>query len=157
VPIVLIFITVARVMGVDGISMEPTLLDRDYVFVTSELLSHPQQGDIVMLRRESFMETPLVKRIIATEGQTVDIDFAAGIVYVDGTALDEPYIKEPTHDMYDVLFPVTVPQNCVFVMGDNRNESTDSRYSGIGMVDRRELLGQVHFILFPFSRIGGIT
>jgi signal peptidase I len=157
VPLVLIFTTVARIMGVEGISMEPTLYDKDYVFVTSEIFARPQQGDIVMLRKESFMQIPLVKRVIATEGQTVDIDFEAGIVYVDGKALEEPYVKEPTHSMYDVLFPVTVPEHCIFVMGDNRNNSTDSRYAAIGMVDRRLLLGEVRFILFPFHRIGGVT
>ena len=94
---------------------------------------------------------PIIKRGIATEGQTVDIDFENSIVYVDGVALDEPYINEPTRDREDFFSPVTVPEGYVFVMGDNRNGSTDSRAAIIGFIDERYVVGKVAFRLLPIS------
>ena len=130
-----------------------SLLDDDY-----------QYGDIVVLRKDTFMTEPIVKRVIATEGQTVDIDFDAGTVYVDGQLLEETYIREPTHLEEGLEFPVTVPEGCVFVMGDNRNDSDDSRDPDLGPVDTREILGRAVALLFPgvtaasgvrdFGRIG---
>lgn len=102
------------------------------------------------------MKEPIIKRVIATEGQTVDIDFDAGIVYVDGVALDEPYTNDYTYDREDFDEPVTVPENCIFVMGDNRNRSTDSRTEALGCVDTRYLLGKALFRITPFSKFGGI-
>ena len=99
----------------------------------------------MVLREESFLEEPIVKRVIATEGQTVDIDFEAGVVYVDGEALDEPYINEPTYMEEGTEFPLTVPEGCIFVMGDNRNHSSDSRDSRLGTVDTRCVLGKAVF------------
>ena len=98
-----------------------------------------------------------VKRIIAVEGQTVDIDYQTGTVYVDGEALDEPYLNEPMEEpWYEDLTSVTVPEGSVFVMGDNRNHSNDSRDVTLGTVDTRYLLGKAEFICFPFSDFGRI-
>ena len=110
------------------------------------------------------MEEPIVKRVIATEGQTVDIDFASGSVYVDGELLEEDYINEPTYVEEGTQFPLTVPEGSIFVMGDNRNHSSDSRSSDLGTVDTRYVIGKAVFLLFPgadegtarrdFGRIG---
>ena len=163
--VVLVFTFLIRLIGVDGHSMVPTLQNGDRLLVLSSLLDHYYEyGDIVVLREESFLEEPIVKRVIATEGQTVDIDFEAGIVYVDGEALDEPYINEPTYMEEGTEFPLTVPEGCIFVMGDNRNHSSDSRDSRLGTVDTRCVLGKAVFLAFPgaddvtgkreFGRIG---
>ena len=121
-------------------------------------------GDIVVARKEGFSSEPIVKRVIATEGQTVDIDFSTGSVYVDGELLEETYIKEPTYDDEGLAFPVTVEEGCIFVMGDNRNASDDSRNPRLGIVDERYVLGKAVFLLLPgndsvtkkpdYSRIG---
>ncbi len=148
--VVLVFTFLIRLIGVDGHSMVPTLQNGDRLLVLSSLLDHDYEyGDIVVLREESFLEEPIVKRVIATEGQTVDIDFEAGIVYVDGEALDEPYINEPTYMEEGTEFPLTVPEGCIFVMGDNRNHSSDSRDSRLGTVDTRCVLGKAVFLAFP--------
>ena len=163
--VVLVFTFLIRLIGVDGHSMVPTLQNGDRLLVLSSLLdSDYEYGDIVVMREESFLEEPIVKRVIATEGQTVDIDFEAGVVYVDGEALDEPYINEPTYMEEGTEFPLTVPEGCIFVMGDNRNHSSDSRDSRLGTVDTRCVLGKAVFLAFPgaddvtgkreFGRIG---
>ena len=163
--VVLVFTFLIRLIGVDGHSMVPTLQNGDRLLVLSSLLDNDYEyGDIVVLREESFLEEPIVKRVIATEGQTVDIDFEAGIVYVDGQVLDEPYINELTYMEEGTEFPLTVPEGCIFVMGDNRNHSSDSRDSRLGTVDTRCVLGKAVFLAFPgaddvtgkreFGRIG---
>ena len=150
----LIFFTFfGRIIGVDGHSMDPTLNDQDMLYLSS-FRYEPQQGDIVVLRKQTLMEEPIVKRIIATEGQTVDIDFDDGVVYVDGKALDEPYVNEPVHDRENFEGKITVPEGCVFVMGDNRNASTVSRDARLGCVDERYIMGRVYFTLFPVKNIG---
>ena len=147
------FVFCVRLVTVDGTSMFPTLEDNDHVALLSNVLyRNPKQGDIVVARKAQFDSEPIVKRVIAVAGQTVDIDFDAGIVYVDGVALDEPYINEPTYrQFYDqgVRFPLTIDQGHVFLMGDNRNNSYDSRYALIGQVDTRCIMGKVLWILFP--------
>jgi signal peptidase I len=163
--VVLAFIFIGRQISVDGDSMFQTLHDDDRVLMTN-IFYKPEYGDIVIIKTESFGETPLVKRIIATEGQEVNIDFETHIVTVDGMALNEPYINEPTSVEGDFKGPVKVPDGCVFVMGDNRNRSTDSRTSRVGFVDVRNILGKVHFITIPgkdrdyglrdWSRIGSV-
>ncbi len=145
---ILIFMFGIRVVNVKGHSMEPTLLDSDMI-LTSKLLYTPKNGDVVVVQTDSYGPEPLVKRVIATGGQTVDIDFENGVVYVDGAALDEPYIAEPTNTREDFYGEVTVPDGCLFLMGDNRNRSTDSRTSSIGMVDERCVIGKVLFIVSP--------
>ena len=131
-------------------------------------VGNPKCGDIIVASKDSFKDgEPIIKRVIATEGQTVDIDFTAGIVYVDGEALVEPYVNTPTTLKEGVAFPLTVSEGCVFVMGDNRNDSLDSRSTEIGEIDCREVLGRVLFLVLPgkdpitekrdFSRIGALT
>lgn len=160
---IIVFVFIFRIIGVDGTSMYATLCNGDRVIV-SDLFYTPKQGDIIILKSEMY-DKPLVKRVIATENQTVDIDFINGVVTVDGVELDEPYIYEKTHVDEGFTGPVTVPEGCVFVMGDNRNNSNDSRLSTIGFIDEREIFGKVYFIIFPgldknkeqdWSRIGSV-
>lgn len=150
---VIIFVFFARIVGVVGSSMVPTLHEGDRI-ITSNLFYTPKQGDIVVLRKQSFDERAIVKRVIATEGQTVDIDFEAGIVYVDGEALTEDYVNAPIHDRIHFEGEVTVPEGCVFVLGDNRNASSDSRHAKLGCVDERYILGKAYLILLPFKDFG---
>ena len=154
--VMLLFLLVFRIIVVSGGSMRMTLLDGDYLLLLNNTFYHtPQRGDIVVISKESFDNgKPIVKRVIATEGQTVDIDFDDGVVYVDGKALDEPYVNEPVHDRENFEGKITVPEGCVFVMGDNRNASTDSRDARLGCVDERYIMGRVYFTLFPVKNIG---
>ncbi len=152
---VIVFVFFFRTIDVMGHSMEPTLQNGDKLIV-SNMFYTPQYGDVVVLRKESFGEQAIVKRVIATEGQTVDIDFDEGIVYVDGVALDEPYIAEATRRPLDFNGEVTVPEGCVFVLGDNRNRSNDSRDADIGMVDTRYIIGRALIRVFPLSEFGPV-
>lgn len=163
--IVLVFTFGIRMMGVKGPSMRQTLQDGDRLLVlNAPLAGEYRQGDIVIARKDTFSDDPIVKRVIAVAGQTVDIDFAEGVVYVDGAALEEDYINDRTYTEEGTTFPLTVPEGSVFLMGDNRNMSTDSREPRIGTVDTRYLIGRAVFLAFPgetagtdkrdFSRIG---
>ncbi len=166
VAILLLFMIVFRVVVVSGPSMQQTLQHGDcLVLLNSVFYREPRVGDIVVATKSSYKDgEPIIKRVIATEGQVVDIDFEKGIVYVDGNALIEPYVNTPTNLYEGVSFPLTVKENCVFVMGDNRNDSKDSRSIEIGQIDRRELLGKALFLVIPgvtesvgereFDRIG---
>jgi signal peptidase I len=151
---ILIFVFVGRVIGVDGNSMLNTLHDKDKV-IMSNLFYTPKYGDIVVIKTEAFGETPLVKRVIATEGQTIDINFDTGEVSIDGRIIVEDYIRELTMERLDFNGPTTVPKGCVFVMGDNRNASNDSRDDLVGMVDTRQVLGKVLFVLIPGPNADG--
>lgn len=146
-----------RIIVVDGPSMESTLLNGDYMLLVGNMFyKNPSYGDIVVVSKQAYDNgKPIVKRVIATEGQTVDIDFNEGVVYVDGVALDEPYTKTLTALKEGTTFPLVVEEGKVFVMGDNRNNSKDSRSTQIGLVDKREVLGKVAFILFPGTGMGG--
>ena len=169
VAILLIFLLLFRVVVVSGPSMNDTLVHGDYLLLLNNVFySDPKQGDIIVAAKASFKDgEPIIKRVIATEGQWVDIDFDAGIVYVNGTALDEPYTKTPTNIFEGVGFPLMVDEGCIFVMGDNRNESKDSRSLEIGLIDKREVLGKAIFLFLPgkdvateqmnFKRIGAIS
>ena len=150
---ILVFIFLFRVVNVQGYSMEPTLYENQKIVIT-RLAGDYRYGDIVVLTKLSFDDESIVKRVIATAGQTVDIDFGEGIVYVDGKALDEPYTASPTTKPLDFSGPVTVPEGCVFCLGDNRNHSTDSRRETIGMIDKRCILGKVVLRLWPLSKFG---
>lgn len=150
---VVVFVFFVRIVDVNGSSMHPTLENGDKMIVT-DVFYTPEQGDIVVFRKEEYADYALVKRVIATEGQTVEIDFDRHIVYVDGNRLDEPYIAEPTANKIDFTGIQVVPEGCVFVMGDNRNDSTDSRDERIGMVDTRNIIGKVVLVAFPFDHIG---
>ena len=167
--VMLLFLVVFRVILVTGDSMFTTLWDGDYLLLVSELFcGAPEPGDIVVISKQSFDNgSPIVKRVIATEGQTVDIDFESGTVYVDGKALREPYIHNETTNEEGTVFPLTVAENCIFVLGDNRAVSLDSRSPQIGQIDRREVLGKALFLMIPgthhgqllpdYSRIGAVN
>ena len=137
-----------------GLSMYPTLSEGD-ILIVSTFNYTPKNGDIIVCQSESYgLDTPLVKRVIATEGQTVTIDYESWTVTVDGVTLDEDYINKasvpmnPSNYLSDTF---TVPENHIFVMGDNRNGSTDSRDERIGFIDERYVLGRVSVKLLPFS------
>lgn len=149
--ILTVYILFFRIVVVVGPSMYDTLIQGDRLVLLSSLVyNDPKQGDIIVCSKESFDDgAGFVKRVIATEGQTVDIDFDAGIVYVDGAALEEPYIHTPTTRSEGIEFPLTVEDGHVFVMGDNRAQSTDSRSPQIGLVDKRQIVGKAIFILSP--------
>ena len=154
--ILLVFLLLFRVIVVSGDSMYSTLLDGDYLLLLGNLFyQQPEHGDIVVISKKSFDDgKPIVKRVIATEGQTVDIDFENAIVYVDGVPLEEPYINSPTTFNEGTSFPLTVAENCIFVLGDNRGVSRDSRDPVIGQIDRREILGKAIFLMLPGTSHG---
>ena len=166
--ILLIFLLFFRINIVSGDSMYPTLYDGDYLLLLGNLFyQEPEQGDIVVISKKTFDNgKPIVKRVIAKEGQTVDIDFENGIVYVDGRALEENYINSPTINRGGMEFPLTVDEGCIFVLGDNRGVSRDSRSPQIGLIDKREVLGKVIYLFLPgmhhgmytrdFDRIGAV-
>ena len=151
---VLLFVFVFRVIDVKGTSMVPTLQNQDKMLV-SGLFYKPKAGDIVVFKKDEYSPNKaLVKRVIATENQKINIDFDKGIVYVDEVPIEEDYINDLTLTKLDFIGPKTVPEGCVFVMGDNRNMSTDSRKNEIGMVDSRLIIGKVYCVLFPLKSFG---
>ena len=164
--VVLLCLLFFRVVVVNGSSMYNTLVDGDYLLLISSTFYHqPQQGDIIVASKDTFDDgKPIVKRVIATEGQFVDIDFSTGTVYVDGVALEEDYTYTKTTLNEGVSFPLRVEKGHVFVLGDNRARSRDSRSPDIGQIDHREILGKAIFLFMPgtnggndpldFSRIG---
>ena len=153
---VVIFAFFIRLIDVRGTSMNPTLNNNDKMLV-SGLFYEPKVGDVVVFKKDEYdPERALVKRVIATEGQVINMDFDRGIVYVDGVPLEEDYIMEPTTNKIDFIGPQTVPEGCVFVMGDNRNASTDSRKKEIGMVDTRLILGKAYMVVYPLSQVRAI-
>lgn len=166
--IVLVFLLVFRIVIVSGDSMYDTLVDGDYLLLLSNVFYHePRQGDIIVASKEDYDDgKPIIKRVIATEGQTVDIDFITGTVYVDGIALKEDYIYTPTTMDEGVSFPLVVEDGRVFVLGDNRGRSKDSRNPEIGQIDTRQIVGKAIMLIYPgtdhgdsapqFDRIGGI-
>jgi len=146
---VLIFVFLGRTIGVDGRSMLQTLHHNDRVII-SNIFYAPENGDIIVFQAPADQFAyPLVKRVIAIENQVVDIDFDSGNVYVNDVLINEPYIAAVTTAKNDFTGPLTIPPGFVFVMGDNRNSSTDSRDNIVGLVDTRYILGKVLLILIP--------
>ena len=172
--VTLVFVFFLRLVSVSGSSMYPTFVNTDWLVLQSNFLyKDVERGDIVVLSVDApELSGPIVKRVIATGGQTVDIDFETGTLYVDGKIQVESYIYEPTYLNEGLSFPLTVPENSLFVMGDNRNHSLDSRSVSIGCVGTDRVLGKALFILIPgrqtnetgtvtgkrdFSRIGAAS
>lgn len=153
--LILFFTFVGRIVVVDGSSMEPTLHNGEVLFLLRAGY-RPRQGDVVVLNKPTFRSgEPIVKRVVAVGGQTVDIDYDANTVYVDGAALDEPYILEAMRALPEQYAThAEVPAGSVFVMGDNRNDSADSRDPALGVVDERWVLGRALFVFFPFGDAG---
>ena len=153
---VLVFVFVVRIMDVHGSSMVPTLKNGDKLLV-SDLLYEPSRGDVVVFKKDEYDNNKaLVKRVIAVAGDVVNIDFENGIVYVNGEAVEEKYIDVSTNTKIDFIGPQTVPENCLFVLGDNRNASTDSRDKRIGMVDKRLVIGKALLVIYPFDEFGAV-
>lgn len=150
--VLLLFTFVFRMVGVDGSSMVPTLDDGNWLAV-SAVSGNVERGDIVVITQPWSRNVPIIKRVIGVSGDVVDIDFSNAVVRVNGEKLNEEYILEPTRLSYDVIFPVIVPKGTVFVMGDNRNDSLDSRSSEIGFIEENYILGKTMFRFYPFSRV----
>ena len=167
--IMLVFLILFRMVIVSGSSMYSTFWDGDWLIVLSSTFYHePEYGDVIVACKDSFNDgEPIIKRVIATEGQKVDIDFVKGIVYVDDKPLDEPYTYTPTNHAEGMQFPLIVDEGCIFAMGDNRNSSRDSRDPAIGLIDTREILGKAIYLMYPgthegmfardFDRIGAVN
>ena len=161
--VLIIFTFIGRFTTVDGDSMYDTLENGERIII-SNLFYKPKTGDIIVFQQSGkYFEEPLVKRVIAAEGQTVKIDFNRWIVWVDGEIIDEPYVtyeigKTMKKDSYDSMYAgmfndngeITIPDGYVFVMGDNRNHSSDSRFSGVGLVREEDIMGRVIFCVFPY-------
>lgn len=148
VVITILFTFAFRVVNVDGTSMKPTLQNKDKV-VVSTVGYEPQRGDIVVISSTDGLKEPIIKRIIAVGGDTVDINFTTGVVTVNGA--EEDYSNELTSQQFDIAFPITVPEGTVFVLGDNRGNSLDSRSTRVGCVDERLIVGKVLFRFFPLG------
>lgn len=153
--IILCFSFIFRLNTVEGPSMENTLHTGEYLFV-SDLFYDPEPGDIVVIHditKGSYAD-PIVKRVIATAGQTVDIDFTTWTLTVDGKTVDESSYRKLDGRLLtsSVDFPLTVAEGTVFVMGDNRNHSADSRLAEIGLIDERCIVGKVYARIFPFNK-----
>ena len=156
VTLLLLFTFVVRVVQVDGNSMNPTLSDGEKLVITS-FPYRPAQGDIVVTDSHTRYGKVLIKRVIGCPGDTIDIDFEAGLVYRNGAILVETYTAAPTWLAEGTQFPLTVPEGQLFLMGDNRNDSLDSRSPDIGLIDTRDVLGKVLWRLLPFSRMGAVS
>lgn len=148
VVVTLVFLFCFRVFNVDGPSMAPTLENGDRV-VVSTIGYKPERGDIVVLSSTDGIRKPIVKRIIAVAGDVVDINFTSGVVTVNGK--EETYSEDLTTQQADIAFPITVPEGTVFVLGDNRDVSLDSRSSRVGCVDQRLIVGKILFRFFPIG------
>ena len=146
--ITLVFTFIFRVFSVDGPSMKPTLQDGDKV-VVSTMGYKAKTGDVVVLSSTEGLKKPIIKRVVAVAGDTVDINFTTGVVTVNG--IEEHYTDELTTQQFDVAFPLTVPEGTVFVLGDNRGVSLDSRSTQVGCVDERLIVGKVLFRIFPLG------
>lgn len=142
------FLFCFRVFNVEGSSMKPTLQPGDKV-VVSTIGYTPKQGDIIVLSGAEGVNKPIIKRVIAVEGDKVDINFTTGIVTVNGR--EEHYAEDLTTQQKDIAFPLEVPEGTVFILGDNRAMSLDSRSSEVGCVDERQIVGKVLFRYFPLG------
>ncbi len=173
VSVVVILTFIARVTVVDGSSMLPTLVDRE-LLVISHLFDVYDYNDIIVLQAKDYINEeyesgkPIVKRIIGLPGDSIEIDFENGRVYRNGNLLEQEitdgylmedghYINAKTYLRRDMVGTVIVPENSYFVMGDNRNDSIDSRDNVIGFVDRHYIVGKVICRFMPISKFGPVN
>ncbi len=154
--VVTLLIFVFRVVSVSGSSMMNTLFHADRL-VIKKWYYEPQDGDIVVIRKGQNLDKPIIKRVIATEGQTLKIDYESGEIIVNGKTLSEPYIKEPMITKGDIEVPVIIPKGYCYVMGDNRNDSWDSRFAVVGLIRNEDVIGKAVFRIYPLDRIGNIS
>lgn len=153
--VVAIFTFLFRVVAVSGPSMETTLMSEDRIVLTN-LFYDPKPGDIVVMSHGAEFQEPLVKRVIAVEGQVVNIN-SSGEVYVDNKKLEEPYIRGALTFPGAQSYPLEIPEGYVFVMGDNRTVSLDSRSHEVGLIDTRNIIGKAQCIIYPLNRIGRLS
>jgi len=161
VTVILLFTFVFRLVTVEGSSMEKTLYEKDNLII-SHMFYEPKPNDIVVIQVPNWWnKVPIIKRVIAVEGQTVDFDFENWKVIVDGVPIDEPYVNKEngvsmnsyyTNEIYNL--PLTVEKGKVFVLGDNRNHSADSRHIDIRQVDVGNVMGRVLIRVYPFNKLG---
>lgn len=151
--VILLLTFIFRIVNVDGSSMYPTLKDKEAI-VISNLFYEPGKGDIIVIAQPNFTHQPIVKRVIATGGDTIDINYETSTVYVNGAAIEEPYLIEAMEVRGDTPLPLTLREGELFVMGDNRNGSTDSRSNLIGVIDERYVIGRTVLRLLPINRMG---
>jgi len=147
-----------RLSGVVGSSMENTLHERDQLILQIAGYNQPERGDIVVCTSDAFGGEALVKRVIAVEGDIVDIS-DDGYMIVNGKELYEPYAKEPINDFHrgNQNYPLIIEEDHLFVVGDNRNRSSDSRVTDVGQIEEARVIGKVLFRIFPFNKIGGVS
>ena len=150
--LMLFFSLVFRPAAVIGDSMLPNFSGGDRVACVHSFSGY-ERGDVIIISHATRKDESIIKRVIAVGGDTVDIDFYKGTVSVNGQVLDEPYVNTPTNLSYDMTFPVTVPEGKLFVLGDNRNDSLDSRSTDIGFINENKVLGKVVFRCYPFDKI----
>lgn len=142
---VIVFSLCIKIFTVNGISMEPTYYEGDRVFTTLVFL-HLETGDVIVTDDNNNLNEPLIKRVIATEFQKVDIDSETGAIYVDGSLVDWPIDTTVYNLKGDISYPFYVPEGYVFAVGDNRELSLDCRYERVGFIDRRGIVGKVLFV-----------
>lgn len=156
IAVVVVFLTfIFRLVDVEGSSMSETLTSNDKVIVTNMFYT-PENNDIVVISHGAEYNKPIIKRVIATEGQSIKLDYENNRIIVDGVAIDEYYIKGTTfggvYAEYEI--PEVVPEGKVFVMGDNREVSMDSRSTKIGLIDVGDVIGKAQCVVFPFQDFG---
>ncbi len=155
--VVVLLLTFAfRQVTVSGSSMTDTLASGDRLIISSFMYT-PQYGDIVVVSHGEKYDEPIIKRVIATEGQALSINYDTGDVSVDGVILNEPYIKGTTIRLRHPLdIPDKIPEGYVFVMGDNREGSLDSRSTEIGLIPVSNIIGKAEIRIYPLAEFGSV-
>lgn len=151
--VTVVFFSFVFMSGIKGASMLPTLHDGDHLLV-SHFMYQPKRGDVVIIKAPGALKENIVKRVIAIDGDTISFESRTGDIVVNDTTLDEPYINQVTREWASWQIPEVIPEGHVFVMGDNRNVSKDSRSSEVKLINKKSIMGKAEFVVFPFNRIG---